>query len=92
MFLHGKSWRVMPRQSSKVVSIRRRARPAGEADELADSAYAVWLANGFRGCSPEEALFTAVLHMGREAAGPCLVPKHNAVRPNIYPLCGAAPK
>lgn len=58
-----------------------------EAREVTDLAYGLWLANGFRGCIPEEALFTAIRQLRRTTnAELFLVPKRGAARSNAYPL------
>lgn len=53
---------------------------ASESDrEVVDLAYDLWLANGFRGGSPEEALMTAVRQVRtRTTAGLFLVPRRNS--------------
>ena len=47
-------------QPDKVIPIRRDILASDEDREVADLAYDIWLSNGFRGGSPEEALMTAV--------------------------------
>jgi hypothetical protein len=77
----------MPNQRTKVVPIRRDILASDEVVEVADYAFNLWLSNGFRGGSPEEALFTAVRQMRRTStAGPFLVPKRTAMRSNVYPF------
>jgi hypothetical protein len=88
--------RMMSTHNQKVISIRRHAVLSDEAREVADFAYGLWLAHGFRDCTPEEALFTALQHLsGRVTAGLFLVPKlpkRNSVRRNICPLHRVARK
>jgi hypothetical protein len=84
----------MPNQSTKVVPIRQGIRASVEVREVVDLAYGLWLAHGFRDCTPEEALFTAFRHLsGNTAAGLFLVvPERNSVWNNIYPLYRVARK
>jgi hypothetical protein len=49
-----------PMRDKKVSPIRRDILASDEDREVADLAYDIWLSNGFRGGSPEEALMTAV--------------------------------
>jgi hypothetical protein len=78
---------MRPKQSTKVVPIRRDILAADEVRKVADLAYNFWLANGFWGRSPEEALFTAMRQLKRNtAAGLFLVPRRNTARSNLYPL------
>ena len=62
-----------------VIAIRRDILASDEDREVADLAFDIWLSNGFRGGSPEEALMTAVRQSGtKKAAGLFLVPKRKS--------------
>ena len=75
----------MPKQNTKVVPIRRDILASDEVREVADLAFDLWLANGIHGCSPEEALFTAVRQLRRRTKGGLfLVPQRNSLRLNPY--------
>jgi hypothetical protein len=77
----------MPKQSTKVISIRQGIRASVDFREVVDLAYGLWLAHGFRDCTPEEALFTALRHLsGKTEPRLLLVSKRNAVRRDIHPL------
>lgn len=74
-----------PMRDEKVISIRRDILASDEDREVADLAYDIWLSNGFRAGSPEEALMTAVRQSRtRTAAGLCLVPKRKPT-PRPFP-------
>ncbi len=63
----------------KVIPIRRDILASDEDRAVADLAYDIWLSNGFRGGSPEEALMTAVRRSRtRTTAGLFLVPKRKS--------------
>jgi hypothetical protein len=67
---------------SQVVPIRRDILASDEDRAVADLAYDIWLSNGFRGGSPEEALMTAVRQSRtRTTAGLFLVPKRKSDAP-----------
>jgi hypothetical protein len=67
----------MPKPGLNVVPIRRDALAPDTEIKVADLAYDPWLANGFRGGSPVEALFAGVRQLRRRTtAGLFLVPKH----------------
>ena len=71
-------------QPEKVIPIRRDILASDEDREVADLAYDIWLSNGFRGGSPEEALMTAVRQSRtRTAAGLFLVSKRKS---NLQPF------
>ena len=58
----------------------RRGKPLSNADELVtDFAFMLWLSSAFRGGLPEEAFFTALRMMRREA-GLFLVPERKQAR------------
>jgi hypothetical protein len=64
---------------SKVIPIRRDILASDEDREAADLAYDVWLSNGCRGASPEEAVITAVRQSStRTTAGLFLMPKRKS--------------
>jgi hypothetical protein len=64
---------------SKVIPIRRDILASDEDREAADLAYDVWLSNGCRGASPEEAVMTAVRQSStRTTAGLFLMPKRKS--------------
>jgi hypothetical protein len=70
----------------KVIPIRRDILASDEDREVADLAYDIWLSNGFRGGSPEEALMTAVRQARtKTAAGPFLLPKRKSSPPHPFP-------
>lgn len=66
----------MPEQQIRVIPIRREL-AVSESDQLvAHVAFCLWLSSGFRGASPEAALFTALrLVKGKSWSGLFLVPK-----------------
>jgi hypothetical protein len=65
----------VPSQSVGVISIRR---DSDRDNEVADLAYLLWLARGFRGGSPEEDLLTAVRKLrAKKSPRLFLVPKRN---------------
>jgi hypothetical protein len=67
------------KQNVRVIPIRRDILASDEVLEVADLAYDVWLSNGFRGGSPEEALVIAVRQLNRKMpAGLFLVPKRKS--------------
>ena len=67
------------RPDSKVIPMRRDILASDEDRAVADLAYDIWLSNGFRGGSPEEALVTAVRQSRtRTTAGLFLVPKRKS--------------
>jgi hypothetical protein len=69
----------------KVIPIRRDILASDEAREVADAAYDIWLSNGFRGGSPEEALLTAVRQSRtKTVAGLFLVSKRKS-DPHPFP-------
>ena len=68
----------------KVIPIRRDILASDEAREVADAAYEIWLSNGFRGGSPEEALLTAVRQSRTKTAGLFLVSKRKS-DPHPFP-------
>jgi hypothetical protein len=70
----------------KIIPIRRDILASDEVREVTDLAYDLWLAESFRGCSPEEALFAAVRQLGKKTASPFLVPKRNSTERHPYPL------
>jgi hypothetical protein len=67
----------------KVIPIRRDILASDEDRDVADMAFDIWLSNGFRGGSPEEALMTAVRQSRTKAAGLSLVPRRKS---NPHPL------
>ena len=72
-------------QGIKVIPIRRDILASDEDWEVADLAYDIWLSNGFRGGSPEEALMTAVRQSRtKTTAGLSLVPKRKSA-PDPFP-------
>ena len=72
-------------QGIKVIPIRRDILASDEDWELADLAYDIWLSNGFRGGSPEEALMTAVRQSRtKTTAGLFLVSKGKS-NPHRFP-------
>ena len=75
--MHRLGARTQP--DSEVVPIRRDILASDEGRAVADLAYDMWLSNGFRGGSPEEALMTALRQSRtRTTAGPFLVPKRKS--------------
>ena len=67
----------MPSQSVGVISIRR---DRDRNNDVADLAYLLWLARGFRGGSPEADLLTAVQELrAKTPAGLFLVPRRNPI-------------
>jgi hypothetical protein len=70
------------KQKVTMMPIRRNT-PVRDVDEsVADFAFNLWLASGFRGGSPEKALLTALqMLMGTSPARLFLVPKH---RVNVH--------
>jgi hypothetical protein len=65
----------MPKQ---VIPIRRDSLGSVESQEVADLAFDLWLATGFRG-SPEEELFNVVRQLKRKTTvGLFLVPRRRA--------------
>jgi Protein of unknown function (DUF2934) len=83
MFRQLAATEIFPNAKSSI-SICRESDRNGE---VADLAYVLWLARGFRGGSPERDLLTAVRKLrGRTSAGVFLVAKRI---PKIRPLpCG----
>jgi hypothetical protein len=72
----------MPTQGAGVFPIRRGSLKSDAGREVAEFAYNLWLARGFRGGSPEEDLITAMREGSGEAPGGLfLVPKR---KPNLY--------
>ena len=81
---------MTPDKSSKTVPIKRNDLASDEVRDVAELAFSLWLANEFRGRSPEEALFTAVRQLRSSTAGLFVVPKHNAEPYSAYPLPSVA--
>lgn len=77
---------MRPTHNIKVIPIRRDILASDEVRKVSDLAYDLWLAESFRGSSPEEALFTAVRQLGKKATSLFLVPKRNSTEPHPYPL------
>ena len=69
---------MTPDKSSKTVPIKRNDLASDEVREVAELAFSLWLANEFRGRTPEEALFTAVRQMRSTTARLFVVPKRNS--------------
>lgn len=70
--------------AQNVIPIRRDILASDEDREVADLAFDIWVSNGFRGGSPEEALMTALRESGtKTAAGLSLVPKRES---NLHPF------
>ena len=68
-----------------VIAIRRDILASDEDREVADLAFDIWLSNGFRGGSPEEALMTAVRQSRtRTTAELSLLPKRKSA-PHLLP-------
>ena len=68
-----------------VIPIQRDILASDEDREVADLAFDIWLSNGFRGGSPEEALMTAVRQSRtRTTAGLSLVSKRRSA-PHLFP-------
>ena len=71
--------------TQNVIPIRRDILASDEDREVADLAFDIWLSNGFRGGSPEEALMTAVRQSRtKTTAGLSLVPKRKSA-PHPFP-------
>jgi hypothetical protein len=70
--------------SQKAIPIRRDILASDEDRDVADLAFDIWLSNGFRGGSPEEALMTAMRQSRTKAAGLSLVPKRKS-NPHPFP-------
>ena len=71
--------------AQNVIPIRRDILASDEDREVADLAFDIWLSNGFRGGSPEEALMTAVRQSRtKTTAGLSLVPKRKSA-PDPFP-------
>ena len=67
--------------TQNVIPIRRDILASDEDREVADLAFDIWLSNGFRGGSPEEALMIAVRQSRtRMTAGLSLVSKRKSTR------------
>ncbi|MBZ5581433.1 MAG: DUF2934 domain-containing protein [Acidobacteriia bacterium] len=76
----------MPKQNVTVLSIRRDPLASDADEEIAEIAYDLWLARGFRGGSPEEDLLTAVRVVREEPwAGLFLVPRRKSMRSDMLP-------
>jgi hypothetical protein len=71
------------RPDIKVIPIRRDILASDEDREVANLAFDIWLSNGFRGGSPEEALMTALRQSRTKAAELFLVPKRKS---NSHPF------
>jgi hypothetical protein len=70
---------MVPKQSNGVIPIRRDIRVSDADQEVADFAYCLWLARGFRGGSPEDDLLTAWRKLrGRAPTGLFLVPERKS--------------
>jgi hypothetical protein len=67
--------RMISKPTAKIVPIREDVLESVEVRGVADLAFDLWLANGFRGGSPEEALFISVSQWQQPAARLFLVPK-----------------
>ena len=75
---------MMPKQNTRVIPIRRDILASDEDREVADLAHNLWLATGFRGGTPEEALLTAVRTVrGKASAGLFVVSKRKS---NLHPF------
>ena len=66
------------RPDTSVIPIRRDILASDEDRAVADLAFDIWLSNGFRGGSPEEALMKALRHSRTKTAGLFLVPKRKS--------------
>jgi hypothetical protein len=71
------------RPDTKVIPIQRDILASDEDREVANLAFDIWLSNGFRGGSPEEALMTALRQSRAKTAGLFLVPKRKS---NSHPF------
>ena len=72
--------------AQNVIPIRRDILASDEDREVADLAFDIWLSNGFRGGSPEEALMTAVRQSRTKTmAGLSLVRKRKSA-PHPFPV------
>lgn len=75
---------MTPKQSERVILIRRDILASDEVRDVADLAYDLWLARGFQGGSPEEDLFTAVWQLrSKTTGGLFLVSKRKS---NLHPF------
>ena len=78
-------------EMKNVIPIRRDSLASDEDRDVADLAFDIWLSNGFRGGSPEEALMTAVQQSrARTTAGLSLVPKRRS-GPHPFPALRVHP-
>ena len=79
----------MPKENKGVIPIRRGSLVSDADEEIVEVAYDFWVANGFRGASPEDALLIAVtlvkVARGETWPGLFLVPKRKPVRSAIRP-------
>ncbi len=66
---------MFSKPTAKITPIREDVPESIEVEGVADLAFELWLANGFRGGSPEEALFISVEQWQQPAARLFLVPK-----------------
>jgi hypothetical protein len=71
------------RPDTEVIPIRRDILASDEDRAVADLAFDIWLSNGFRGGSPEEALMTALQQARTKRAGLFLVPRRKS---NAHPF------
>ncbi len=71
------------RPDTRVIRIRRDIVASDEDRAVADVAFDIWLSNGFRGGSPEEALMRALRQSRTKTAGLFLVPKRKS---NSHPF------
>jgi hypothetical protein len=68
---------MIAKQIVKVVPIRQGILALQAAQEVANRAYKLWLATGFRGGTPEKALFISVRQWRKAMmSGLFLVPRH----------------
>ena len=75
--LEGETEGTMPKLDIAVIPIRRETRRSDQ--EIADLAFTLWLARGFRHGSPEADLSTALRMLrGQTTAGLFVVPKRKA--------------
>jgi hypothetical protein len=72
-------------RDSKDISIRRDILASDEVREVADLAFDVWLSNGFRGDSPEEALMTAVRQSRTETSARLFLTPKRKSSPQPFP-------
>jgi len=81
---------MTPNKCFETVPIKRSDLASDEVREAADLAFTLWLANEFRGRSPEEALFAAVRQLRSTTAGLFVVPKRKSALCDHYPLSNVA--